>query len=398
MTSNTEIRIADVCELGDGAHASIRRSNTGVPYLTSKNIKRGGLNLHQVDYISEEDYERHFPPSSKSITRLVEGDVLTGIIGTFGNSYVYRASDRFGISSAIAVIRPDKSVLSPEYLYHYLNLPYMQSLKEAVASGSVQGYTNLKVVGRLPLRLPPLKEQQAIAEILSALDDKIASNTNISRTADQLAGHLFDQGASSATMIPMSEVLTPVLGGTPARANLDYWNGESLWASAKDITGAPFAVVMETEEKITQHAVEKTKAKPLPAGSVVLTARGTVGAVARLAVPSSFNQSCYGFSPSVLPPGLLYFSVLRAAQQAKSLAHGSVFDTITMRTFDHLQIPDFGTAGVSTEALITPLLDLVSANILENTLLAKTRDTLLPQLMSGKLHVKDAEALVESVV
>jgi type I restriction enzyme S subunit len=148
---------------------------------------------------------------------------------------------------------------------------------------------------------------------------------------------------------------------------------------------------------ITEVAIAGTKAKPLPRGSVIITARGTVGAVARLAVPASFNQSCYGFVPGDVPPGVLYFAVLRATLRAREIAHGSVFDTITMKTFDHLGFPDFDSeAMAAAEAAVGPLLDSVSAAVLENRSPAATRNALLPQLMSGKLRIKDAEKVLEN--
>lgn len=370
----------------------------GVPMLRGSNLKEDvGTKLHDEELVFlEPELAAKF---SRSIAK--RGDLVFTNWGSVGQVGLIDENARFDsyiVSNKQMKMTPDLNQVIPLYLYYYLSHPSMiREVKSRAIGSTIPGF-NLGQLRELPVVIPPLEAQANIAEVLSALDDKIAANTRLSRTADQLAGHLFDQAASSVPSVSMSEVLTPVLGGTPARANAEFWNGEDFWASAKDITGAPFAVIMDTEEQITQQAVDRTKAKPLPVGSVILTARGTVGAVARLAVPSSFNQSCYGFIPNELPPGLLYFSILRAAQDARSLAHGSVFDTITMRTFDHLMIPDFGHSGVSTEAQIAPLLDLVTANVMENASLAATRDALLPQLMSGQLRVKDAEAFVESAV
>ncbi|MET4095223.1 hypothetical protein ABIB51_002149 [Arthrobacter sp. UYCu712] len=128
-----------------------------------------------------------------------------------------------------------------------------------------------------------------------------ASTCSPSRSAvSPLGGLIYDSVVAELATHPMSDVLDPILGSTPARARTDFWNGDRFWASAKDITGAQFGVVTNTAETITKLAVTGTKAKPLPTGSVILTARGTVGAVARLAMPSSFNQSCYGFIPGAV--------------------------------------------------------------------------------------------------
>lgn len=257
--------------------------------------------------------------------------------------------------------------------------------------GAVQQHFNVGAMRSLSVALPSVAEQRSIADVLGALDDKIAANTRLAATADDLAHSIYTQWALGSAIRPMNEVLTPILGGTPARSTAEFWGGSRLWISAKDVTGAAQRLVLDTEEKITDRAVESTKAKPLSKGSVILTARGTVGAVARLGEPASFNQSCYGFEPDVLPAGVLYFAILGATEQAKAMAHGSVFDTITMATFRHLSLPVLSSEEASAlEARLAPHLSVVESVSRENRTLAALRDTLLPQLMSGKLRVHEA--------
>jgi len=252
---------------------------------------------------------------------------------------------------------------------------------------------NTGILGRLPLTVPSLAEQRAIAEVLGALDDKIAANTALAEKTEAFGSLVYDTMSAVWPRVPMSSVLEPILGGTPPRAREDYWkDGDQLWISARDISSAPNRMVVDTAEKITRGAVAGTKAKALPSGSVILTARGTVGEVGRLARPASFNQSCYGFRPDVVPPGLLYFSILRATERAKAVAHGSVFDTITKTTFEHLDFAWDNDQAAAAEGAVSPVLDVVTAAVNENRMLASTRDALLPQLMSGKLRMRDAEA------
>ena len=292
-------------------------------------------------------------------------------------------------------------VVTANHLSNTQFLEYVLAQTDVIGylTGSAQPKLSRSSLDSITVRVPALLEQQAIAEVLGALDDKIAANTTLASKASEIAGLIYDSCAARVGTTAMSNILTPILGGTPSRSRADLWGGDRLWASAKDVTGAQFSTVIDTAERISDLAAAGTKAKPLPAGSVILTARGTVGAVARLAVPASFNQSCYGFVPGTVPPGVLYFAVLRATQRAKEIAHGSVFDTITMKTFDHLAFPAFSSDEfAAVESNVKPLLDAVSAAVLENAKLAATRDALLPQLMSGKLRVKDAESLVSAAV
>ncbi|ALV43238.1 hypothetical protein AU252_20455 [Pseudarthrobacter sulfonivorans] len=388
----SELTVSDLGTLYDGPHATPTRIEAGPYFLNISSLNEGRLDLQQSDHVSETDFVKW----TKRVEP-AESDLLFSYETRLGEAALMPAGIRACLGRRMALIRPDRAVIDPNFLlYFYLSPDFQRIIEQHTIHGATVNRISLSTMGSWPVRIPGLPEQRAIAEILGALDDKIAANTKLAATASELAGLVFDQTTTSLDMRPMSEVLSPLLGGTPQRSRAEYWDGNQLWASAKDITGAEFGVITDTDEKITQLAVSSTKAKPLPSGSVILTARGTVGAVARLAAPSSFNQSCYGFVPGKVPPGVLYFAVLRATQRAKEIAHGSVFDTITMKTFDHLPFPKFDDAALSSvESRIGPLLQAVAGSVIENAKLATTRDALLPQLMSGKLRVKDAETVME---
>ena len=186
-----EVQLGTVCTFGDGAHTKVNRVEVGVPYLTSKNIKNGYVELENVDFISYEDYEKLFGISQKSVRHLQEGDVLIGIIGTFGNCYLYKSTDRFGISSSIGIARPNKELLDSKYLYYYLSSNRFEKYTEMYKGGSVQGYTNLPTLRKIPIYLPPLEKQEKIANILSSLDDKIELNNEMNKTLEEMAQSIF---------------------------------------------------------------------------------------------------------------------------------------------------------------------------------------------------------------
>ncbi len=78
-------------------------------------------------------------------------------------------------------------------------------------------------------------------------------------------------------------------------------------------------------------------------------------------------------------------------------AHGSVFDTITTKTFEQAQVMVPSKDVFSQfELHAKPLFTRALANIEENVTLAATRDLLLPKLMSGEIRVGDAEKIVEA--
>jgi type I restriction enzyme S subunit len=191
MSKFPEVLIGDVCSVGDGAHSKVNRVDGGVLYLTSKNIGQGNLKLDNSDYISEESFEKLFPKDSKATRRPQPGDVLFGIIGTFGTAYLYKECDYFGFSSSIGILRPNPEKLYSEYLYYVVSSEVFKRNHANHNGGSVQGYTNIPTVKSLTIPLPSITEQKRIAQILKSLDNKIELNRQTNQTLEQIAQAIF---------------------------------------------------------------------------------------------------------------------------------------------------------------------------------------------------------------
>lgn len=383
--------------IGDGYRT--KRSELGVPgfrILRVADVDDGALSLVGEDFVAE----RHRSQVGHKLSH--EGDILLTTKGTVGRvAIVPKLAQPVVYSPQLCFFRViDTNMLDPTFLALWFRSDaFRTQASYRMNNTDMAAYINLTDIRSLEIDLPEIVKQRAIAEVLGALDDKIAANRDCAATANELASTLFDEAIADERLVPMGSVLTPILGGTPVRSNPYLWGGLNAWASAKDVTGADLGVILATAETITDLATTTSRAKPLPVGSVILTARGTVGAVARTAIPCALNQSCYGFAPVALPPSVLYFSVMRATERMKELAHGSVFDTITMRTFDHLEVADPTSPALALlESSLAPLLDTVTARKQESLRLAALRDTLLPELMSGRIRVKNAERLVSEAV
>lgn len=388
MSEWREVELGSVAELTVGFVGTMAKHYvaSGVPFLRSQNVLPHRIDLTDVRYIAASFHDVIRKSSLRS------GDVVTVRTGNAGVTAVIPPELDGANCSDLVITRPG-AALDARWLSYFMNSVAAHAIATELV-GAVQQHFNVGAAKRILLALPPLPEQQAIAEVLGALDDKIAANSALAQSSERLAAATYDSITESWPRPAMSEVLDPILGGTPTRSRAEYWDdADHIWISARDITSASSRVVVDSVEKISATAVVVTKAKPLPRGSVILTARGTVGEVGRLARPASFNQSCYGFKPDVIPAGLLYFSILRATDRAKAVAHGSVFDTITKSTFDHLDVAWDPSAAPVAEDRIAPLLDAVTSSVEQNRTLAATRDALLPQLMTGKLRVRDAERI-----
>jgi len=270
------------------------------------------------------------------------------------------------------------------------------------------------------IALPTLAKQRAIAHILGALDDKIELNRRMNQTLENMAQALFqswfvdfdgvpkkDMQQSELGLIPkgwrvgtLSEVMDMIGGGTPKTNIPEYWDGSIPWFSVVDTPTASDVFVIATEKNITQAGLQKSAARLVPKGTTIISARGTVGNLAIAGSEMAFNQSCYGLrGKNGAGDYFVFLTAQRAVSQLRSLAHGSVFSTITRKTFDaiHIAIPT-ETLFHQFEHTVSAWFDKIFLNIAQSRTLATLRDTLLPRLMSGTLDIPDSDVFLENVL
>lgn len=116
--------------------------------------------------------------------------MVFSIIGSIGGAYLCRKNDRFGLSSSVAIIRPNSRVVFAPYLLYFFKSGFVQQWVDGVKSGSAQGFLSLRMVKSIPVILPPLPLQTRIADLLSAYDELIEVNNRrialLEQTAEQL--------------------------------------------------------------------------------------------------------------------------------------------------------------------------------------------------------------------
>ncbi|NCC51210.1 MAG: restriction endonuclease subunit S [Spartobacteria bacterium] len=160
--------LSDVCvKITDGTHDTPTPTKFGVPYITAIHVKDAEIAFGNCYYLSSEDhaviYRRCNPQCD---------DVLIVNIGA-GTATPARVKVDFEFSMKnVALLKPDKSKLSGHYLEQY-QLHNKPRLFHRLTSGGAQPFLSLKQLGKLPIILPPLPEQKAIADLLSTWDEAI---------------------------------------------------------------------------------------------------------------------------------------------------------------------------------------------------------------------------------
>ncbi|MBC9812898.1 restriction endonuclease subunit S [Crocinitomicaceae bacterium CZZ-1] len=136
-----------------------------------------------------------------------------------------------------------------------------------------------------------------------------------------------------------SDVIELIGGGTPKTSVNGYWNGNIPWLSVADFnTGKKY--VSNTEKTITEKGLSESSTKLLNKNDIIISARGTVGALAVLSRPMTFNQSCYGIraKEEFSLNDFIYYLLKDTVSGFQQIAHGGVFDTITKGTFNEIEI------------------------------------------------------------
>lgn len=316
----------------------------------------------------------------------------TGQVGeVFTNKYGILHNNSFKVT-------PNKDIYW-KFLFWFLKNKSVYNFVQKIASGSVQLDLNHGAFKIIPMLIPPLEEQRAIANILTSLDDKIALLQAQNKTLEATAQTVFKEWFGKYQVgdeLPegwregkVSELIDIIGGGTPKTSIDEYWNGDICWFSVVDAPNETDCFCINTEKRITRLGLEKSSTKLLRVGTTIISARGTVGKLAIVGEKMAMNQSCYGIQGKEgVGDYFVYFQLKEGLSQIKNNVHGAVFDTITKNTFDSIEIPIATLSKILTfEKRVTPLMRKILNNVKQVQTLANTRDTLLPKLMSGEVRV-----------
>lgn len=154
-----------ICDVRDGTHDSPQQFDEGIPFITSKNLNNGNLDLSKITYISKEDYELIAKRS-----KVDNGDILFGMIGTLGNPVLVNVDFVFAIKNVALIKFYDPSIIERKYLYYYLMSNIVKNYFENESKGGIQKYIPLGFIRAMKIPLPEINVQK---KIIAEIDSKI---------------------------------------------------------------------------------------------------------------------------------------------------------------------------------------------------------------------------------
>lgn len=391
----------DVCEfIVDCPHSTAKDEGVGYPLIRTPNVGRGRLILNDVHRVSEAAYQKRNLRATPQ-----DDDLIMAREAPAGNVAIIKNGEKVCLGQRTVLLRPDKTKVYPDYLAYYLLAPQQQYGLLGTANGATVAHVNIPVIKTLPVSLPSIERQKKAADILIAYDDLIENNQQQIKLLEEAAQRLYKEwfvdlrypGHENVPVVDgvpkgwkktvFSERVDVLSGGTPKTSNPEYYNGPIPFYSPKDSDDRFYA--FDTETHISESGLENCNSKLYPEGTIIITARGTVGKTTILAKPMAMNQSCYALrSSQVSSVFFLFFALRQEILALKAMANGGVFDTIIVKTFDRINLTTPSAPVIQAfDKLVTPIMEKMKSLLIENRNLSEARDRLLPKLMSGEITV-----------
>ena len=375
----------------DGPHATPAPCETPGPYFLGipQISPLGFIDMASPRYIAERDY-------STWTRRVVPqyGDVVFSYEATL-NLYALIPRDfRCCLGRRMGLVRPNPKKLDFQFLYYYFYSPeWRGTVRENTITGATVDRLSIAAFPSFKIALPPLAIQRRIAAILSDYDAAIANCRKqialLEEAAMRLYREWFGDGKGKnwheETAFDFCYIMS---GGTPSTKHSEYYEGEIPFFTPAD--GHNVSCVLDTEKHLSSVGVSHCNSQLFPVGTIMVTARGTVGNVVYNAVPMAMNQSCYAIKPKddCFCQLLLFVMLQNEMRQIKKAGSSGVFDAIKVETFKllKLKVPNAELASHCLK-VFQPMYSQVEKLSLQIRSLTEARDRLLPKLMKGEVEV-----------
>ncbi|MBI3849157.1 MAG: restriction endonuclease subunit S [Verrucomicrobia bacterium] len=405
----TESTLAEVCSLvTDGTHDTPKRVASGFPLIKAKEITGGRIDFENCDQISEEEHLEVIARSKPEF-----GDTLFAHIGaSLGEAAFVNTTREFSIKN-VALFKPNPAVIDARYLYYLVTSPAFQSLAKGTKTGSAQPFLGLSQLrGHCIQFHRDMGTQRRIGAILSAYDELMENSQRRIRLLEAMARALYREWfvhfrfpgheklprvASPLGDIPQGWEVKTVAdsfeisgGGTPSRKEEKYWDGGTIqWFSPSNLTGAGTMFMDDSSDHITELGLAESSARLFPARCVMLTSRATIGAIAINTHEACTNQGFITCLPNErVPLYFLFHWLTENVPTFERMASGATFKEISrgvFKTIEFLQPP--AELVRRFEDAAAPMAEQALALQRKIQNLRRTRDLLLPRLLSGAINL-----------
>jgi type I restriction enzyme S subunit len=413
MSTWTKQKLGDICDVRDGTHDSPKPSITGFPLITSKHIINNKIDLSSAYLITDEDYH-----AVNKRSRVDKFDLLISMIGTVGEVALVKENPIFAIKN-VGLIKTNDEALG-KYLFYFLISPTGKNTLESLLTGSTQKFISLSKLRNFPVTLPPEVYRNKITSVLSAYDDLIENNERRIKALEEMAQLLYTEWFVKFKF-PGHEKVKLIDSGTEYGKIPEWWEVKKLSEVASFVRGCSYSSE-EIDDFVGDYYMVNLKSfnrgggfrfdgakyfsgtinnsQLLRAGDIVVAVTDMTNDRAVIARPArvpeidgkvTLSADVVKMNSDILPNSFLYeiLSSYRFTEKTKQKANGA-----NVLHLKPAAILEFEALIPSAEllkefaVLCEPAINEADKIVKQNDILAKTRDLLIPQLVTGKRELK----------
>jgi len=415
----------EIVEIQDGNHGELHPkadeyTPDGVPFLMAKDVQDGRIDLESCNRL---------PQSRTDMLRIGfarSGDVLLTHKGSIGRSAVIPpAEGYFMLTPQVTYYRVNREAIDRRYLSYAFRCPQFQDQMEAVSAQSTRAYIGITAQRHLKIFWWPVEAQRKIASVLSGYDDLIENNRRCIAILEEMARRLYQEwfvsfrfpGHEKVKMIdsPMGkiprgweilalgDVCEKITDGAHASPR-SVENGLPM-ASVKDLTA--HGLTLETCRRISVEDFAKlVRSGCQPRWHDVLIAKDGATALDTVCRMEEDLEVVLLSSVAILRacPDRVLPCVLHRYLADEGIREYMKGAFTTGAAIPRVVLKDFARAKIIVPPADTQdafgrhesaLFEQANALVRQNAVLRRTRDYLVPKLVSGEVDVSELDIKVE---
>jgi type I restriction enzyme S subunit len=399
--------LGEICDEVDGViqtgpfgsqlHQSDYRDE-GTPVVMPKDLAGDRVSVESIARIGDEDVER------LARHKLETGDIVYARRGDIGRRALITGREAgWMCGTGCMRISLGDTILNPRFLFYYLGQPDIVTWIYNQAVGATMPNLNTSIVRSVPVKYPPLPSQHKIAAVLSAYDDLIENNTRRIAVLEEMARMLHQEwfvrfrfpGHEDVAVAdselgpvpegwevkPLGEVCDLVIGQSPKS---EFYNEEG--------NGLPFHQGVTDFGRLypttrVYCTVTKRVAEP---GDILFSVRAPVGRINIADRKIVIGRGLHAIRSKAGNQTFILLQLKDKFHEEDIMGSGTIFKAVTKSDMLGLPLlipsPDLIT---KFEQIVVPMFSTLGILTKKNAILRRTRDLLLPRLVSGEVDVSN---------
>ncbi len=412
-------KLKECCiSISDGDHQPPPKADRGIPFITISNID----NMNRIDFTNAMYVSEDYYSNLADIRKAKSGDILYTVVGSFGIPVYIDSDYMFVFQRHIAILRANKEVILPRYLYYILLNSEFYMKADYLAIGAAQRTLSLNALRNMEINIPPLEMQKKVVDILSVIDNKINTNKTINDNLEQIIRSIFEfwftqHNFPNASGTPYANTDGIMQYNDSLKQNIPLlWNciplgelcslknginydkslpGDKCFKIINVRNISSTTLLLDAEEFDDIYLTEsQAKNYIVSTNDIIIARSGTPGATRLILNPTKKTIYC-GFIICCTPHNPLHklyltYTLKQLEGTNATKTGGSILQNVSQDTLKTINVcvpPD--TLLQNFNDTVSDKFELLISIIEENKKLIGLRDWLLPMLMNGQATIED---------